>query len=486
MMWYCRMCTSASTFRVLSIPASRQILPRWSPARHSNSARLFSAKADEPPPSPAKGERCINLYPDVPRGARTVQVRGTNRRNAVIQYLRACSVDVNYDYRSWAAHSGPWRNLEVWNPRELCRNSDMRRILFPDVLQVGVVAAGITYYNQLCARDVWLKLDTDGDGDVSTAELKAGIDAGLVEAHHIMGTDFFIASDMIMIGTTVPFTLTSMALGMVLAFRTQNCNARYNEARALWGGMVNEGRALSSRILALVSNQPKDSVVAKNAVHAVKCLMTFSHALKYHVTTDGHCPGLKIRLDMTDAEVNDAKARALRQELETIWDYDNPTELAYVDRMLAPEVANWPLHVLQEISEITAKVLMKPEAEGGAGLAPHHVDTIYRSITRFQDILGACERLYKTPIYTGATRFTSRCVWLWTNLMPLALYPIMGPYATIPSSVIVGLFMFGLEDVGARIEQPFGALPLWQYCDGIDAGLRQTLAQHQRLQEIPR
>lgn len=428
----------------------------------------------------------MRLTPDVPPRARTVQVRGTNRRSVITQYLRACSVDVNYDYRSWAEHNGPWRNIEVWSPRELWRNSDLRRIFFPDVAFTGLVAAGITYYNQLCASAVWLLLDTDGDGDVSVTELKAGIDAGLVEAHHIMGTDFFITSDMITLGTTIPFTLTSIALGMMLTFRTQNCNARYNEGRQVWGGMVNEGRALSSRIMAIVGRYPKDSEVAKAGTHAVKLIMTFSRALKYHVTTDGHCPDLSIRLSMTDSEVSELKAEALRQELATVWDFDDPIERAYVDRLLSSDVANRPLHVLQEISEINAQVLMKSKEDGGAGLAPHHSDAIFRSITRFQDVLGACERLYKTPIYTGATRFTSRCVFLWTNLIPLALYPIMGPVATIPGSVVVAMFMYGLEDVGARIEQPFAALPLWQYCDGIDAGCKQTLAQHQLLKQVPR
>mmetsp|Transcript_15547 Transcript_15547/g.33879 ORF Transcript_15547/g.33879 Transcript_15547/m.33879 type:complete len:150 (+) Transcript_15547:1302-1751(+) len=135
------------------------------------------------------------------------------------------------------------------------------------------------------------------------------------------------------------------------------------------------------------------------------------------------------------------------------------------------------------MSEITAQVLMKSEEQGGAGLAPHHIDSIYRSITRFQDVLGACERIFKTPIYTGATRFTSRCTYLWTNLIPLALYPIMGPVATIPSSLVVAMFMYGLEDVGARIEQPFQALPLWQYCDGIDAGCKQTMSQHEVIKQ---
>jgi predicted membrane chloride channel (bestrophin family) len=114
------------------------------------------------------------------------------------------------------------------------------------------------------------------------------------------------------------------------------------------------------------------------------------------------------------------------------------------------------------------------------------VNEIYRSVTRFQDVLGACERLYKTPIYTGYTRFTSRCVFLWTNLLPLALYPIMGPVGTVPTAVVVAAFMYGLEDVASRIEEPFHSLPLWQYVEGIDASCKQILEQHELLTKIPR
>ena len=351
---------------------------------------------------------------------------------------------------------------------------------------VGCTASAISYYNHACAAPVWQSLDTDGDGIVSQCEIKAGIEQGLVEAHHIMGTDFFTTGDMLMINSLQPFQLTAVALGMMLAFRTQNCNARYTEARQVWGSMVNESRAVSSRILALVRDERPDSQAARAAVHSVKCVMTFPHTLKYHLTVDGFCPGLGITAETSDAEINAAKAVALRRELAAVWDYSDALDRAHVDRLLAPGVGSRPLHALQELSEINSRVLAKPRADGGAGLDPLHVNEIYRSVTRFQDVLGACERLYKTPIYTGYTRFTSRCVFLWTNLLPLALYPIMGPVGTVPTALVVAAFMYGLEDVASRIEEPFHSLPLWQYVEGIDASCKQILEQHELLTKIPR
>jgi predicted membrane chloride channel (bestrophin family) len=355
------------------------------------------------------------------------------------------------------------------------RSSDLKRIMFPDVLTVSISAGLLTYYNHLCAMEVWKILDTDGDGVVGVQELKAGIESGIVEAHHIMGTDFFITGDMLMLNTMVPFSLTSIALGMMLSFRAQNCSSRYSEARIHWGAMINETRALSARILALSPPLSENSEVTRAATQAVKCIMTFPHMLKYHVTVDGHSPDLDITLEMSDNEVDTVKCKALRKELEAIWDYNDVIESAYVDRFLEPGVVNRPLHVLQELNVLNARVFEKSKADGGAGLHAVHIDEIYRSLTRFQDVLGACERIYKTPIYTGYSRFTSRCVFLWTNLLPLGLYPILGPAGTIPTCIVVAMFMYGLDDVGGRIEEPFGCLPLWQYCDGVDGTCRQLL-----------
>lgn len=297
-----------------------------------------------------------------------------------------------------------------------------------------------------------------------------------------MGTDFFTTGDMLMMASPLPFTMTAVALGMMLSFRTQNCNARYSEARQLWGAMVNESRAVSSRILALVGSG-QGTAAEQAAVRSVKCVMTFPHTLKYHLTVDGFCPHLKIHSGMSDSEVNAHKAAALHKELGSIWNYKDADERAYVERLLASDVGSRPLHVLQEISELNA-VLEKPVAQGGAGLSPIHTNEIYKIVTRFQDVLGACERIYKTPIYTGYTRFMSQCVFIFLNTLPLALYPIMGPFGTTPTSMVIALFMYGLDDVGTRIEEPFDNLPLWQYCEGIDGSLKQHLAQHERLKQI--
>lgn len=370
----------------------------------------------------------------------------------------------------------------MWTPWYIWNSPDIRRNLFPDVIFVGFVASCVTYYNNIIV--LTRSIDEDGDGIVTQAEVAFALASKKASAVHTIGMEQLITNDMLTLPLT-PFTLSSIAIGMMLTFRTQNCNARYVEARTHWGAMINETRALSARILALVPRGREGSEVGRARVHALKCIMTFPHALKYHLTVDGFCPDLPIQQSMSDAEVNAVKGVALRKELQSIWDYDDSEEKAYVDRLLDPSVGSRPLHVLHELAMINGRVFKQPAAEGGAGLDTIETNQIFLSVTRFQDVLGACERLYKTPIYTGYTRFMSRVVFIWTNCLPLALYPLLGPVGTVPCSMIIALFMYGLEDVGTRIEEPFDSLPLWQYVDGIDGSIKQMMAQDNQLQNLP-
>lgn len=98
-------------------------------------------------------------------------------------YLRRPSIDVNFDFRRWSKHRSPFRHLRQWLPQNIIRSVDIRRVIFPDVIQVGLTASLITWYNGTLAAKTLEVLDTNGDGDVSMEELRAGIEQNLVEAH---------------------------------------------------------------------------------------------------------------------------------------------------------------------------------------------------------------------------------------------------------------------------------------------------------------
>lgn len=120
---------------------------------------------------------------------------------------------------------------------------------------------------------------------------------------------------------------------------------------------------------------------------------------------------------------------------------------------------NTPLEVL---------TVMRATISGSIGT----VDAIYvremdEQCQRLCAAFGASERVLRTPLPTGFTRHSSRLLFIWSHLLPFALYPAMGPLGTLPASLLTAYAVLGIEDVGVQLEEPFDILPLRQYSDGM-------------------
>jgi len=92
-----------------------------------------------------------------------------------------------------------------------------------------------------------------------------------------------------------------------------------------------------------------------------------------------------------------------------------------------------------------------------------------QTLSVLMDNVGACERIFKSPIPLTYTRHTSRFVGYWLALLPLALYGVDTSWnhvATIPLSTVIVFFLLGVEELGTQIEEPFGILPIEAFCEG--------------------
>ena len=47
-------------------------------------------------------------------------------------------------------------------------------------------------------------------------------------------------------------------------------------------------------------------------------------------------------------------------------------------------------------------------------------------------------------------RHLSRFLFVWCSALPLALYPLVGPWGTVPTSTILSFFFLGIEDIGTH------------------------------------
>eukprot|EP00439_Symbiodinium_sp_Y106_P060922 s4025_g9.t1 len=169
-------------------------------------------------------------------------------------------------------------------------------------------------------------------------------------------------------------------------------------------------------------------------------------------------------------------------ELGCVWDARKAEERGFLDRITSTTATNRPLQILHELEHLNSSVFCVPKL---GGLDPPAANEVDRSITKLHNVLGACEKILRTPIYTPYTRFTSRFLFIWCNLLPLALFPVVGPDLTVPLTLTISFFMLGIEDIGSRVEQPFDVLPLWQYCEEIDNSLVQLLEHSRALGRLP-
>lgn len=247
----------------------------------------------------------------------------------------------------------------------------------------------------------------------------------------------------------LPFTIGMPALSLLLVFRVNTAYARWNEARTLWGGVVNNCRTLVRQAnLYFPMNKEAEElkdVLAANTAAFAKALRNFLRG-------------------PTDDKV-------FRAEL---------TELVKVGLMSKGHVdacmraKNRPMFQINAINEAVRKADIHP-------IDRSRMDTAISTLT---DLTGACERIFKSPVPLVYTRHTSRFLTVFLLCMPFGLWPAMSGtwnhWLTIPVTAVLSFFLLGIEEIGIQIEEPFSILPLEALCNGAIAATIQELLDSKR------
>merc|ERR1719454_2128086 len=133
------------------------------------------------------------------------------------------------------------------------------------------------------------------------------------------------------------------------------------------------------------------------------------------------------------------------------------------------KAANRPMFCLSAMSATLRK----------ADIDPMHAARIDQTISTLVDLTGANERIFKSPIPLVYTRLTARFLTIFLVMLPLALWGQLGEswnhWATIPATFMISFFMFGIEEVGIQIEEPFSILPLEAFCNGAIAATSEEM-----------
>ena len=99
---------------------------------------------------------------------------------------------------------------------------------------------------------------------------------------------------------------------------------------------------------------------------------------------------------------------------------------------------------------------------------------VEHNLEQLVDYLGACERIHKTPLPFAYVIHLRRALLLYALSLPFVLVESFG-WGTIAATFAISYIMFGIEEIGVEIEDPFGYddndLPLEQICEGIEKRL---------------
>lgn len=230
------------------------------------------------------------------------------------------------------------------------------------------------------------------------------------------------------LGGVVP----SIVLGLLLVFRTNASYERFWEGRKLWGNLVNTTRNLARQIWVSIdtSRQSKEQ--------ALNLLVAFAIATKQHLR---HQPcEHELRHLVTPAQLN--KLLSMNSP---------PLEIAF-----------WLGDYLQ-VQQLKGRI------------NPYQLQAMTDQVNSLVDSLGGCERILKTPLPLAYSIHLKQLLVMYCLALPFQVVNELNLW-TIPVVALVAFAVFGVEEIGLEIENPFGCdpndLPLNAICHTMERNIQ--------------
>jgi putative membrane protein len=235
-------------------------------------------------------------------------------------------------------------------------------------------------------------------------------------------------------GLAIPATAHSLigtALGLLLVFRTNSSYDRFWEGRKQWGAINNECRNLARQTNAWLA---ADQALMREVI---SWTIAFPYATMQRLR----------RSSVLGTTLSDVSS----------------SDLARVEASQ---------HVPLAVAGILTKRVLTAHQRG-------LIDSVQllaldHNIELLIDYCGSCERIHSTPLPFAYAVHLRRFLIVYCLTLPLALVKDFG-WATIPATLFTAYILFGVEEIGVEIEDPFGFtpndLPIQTYCQGIETTL---------------
>ncbi|MCB9186099.1 MAG: hypothetical protein H6601_05070 [Flavobacteriales bacterium] len=233
--------------------------------------------------------------------------------------------------------------------------------------------------------------------------------------------------------TMAVHSLIGFVISLLLVFRTNTAYDRWWEGRKQWGALVNNTRNLSIKLSNIV---PQDQPERRQLFRVL--ITNYVFAMKEHLRNG-----------------------VLPFELENHPDFD-------LDKTMQRD------HVPNAIAQQLYAQILLLKKDGLISEEQQIVlDSEFRALT---DIIGACERIKKTPIPYSYSAFIKKFIFLYVMSLPFGVVRDFG-YSTIFVVVFIFYILASLELIAEEIEDPFGTdandLPTDTLCLTIQKNLKE-------------
>lgn len=139
-----------------------------------------------------------------------------------------------------------------------------------------------------------------------------------------------------------------------------------------------------------------------------------------------------------------------------------PIQRPYITHQCTATMIGKPTYKAGNSTLTTIQVLS--ELVQAADVSTNQEWQLHANLTELHDLLGACERILRTPIPIAYTRHTSRFLIVWLTVLPFAIFPKFG-LATLLVAPMIALLLAGINEIGVDVEEPFSLLPLESITD---------------------
>ncbi len=223
------------------------------------------------------------------------------------------------------------------------------------------------------------------------------------------------------IGAGVPNIVLSfnLILSLLLIFRTNTAYERFWEGRKLWGSLVNTVRNLTRGNWIVIKECSVTNRTEKEA--ASRLVVAFAIATKLH-----------LRRELVNEELMPLMSSFQYVKLKNT--NHPPLEIAF-----------WLGEYLQYQHERNL-------------LNVYQLTALQKLVDDLVDILGGCERILKTPMPLAYAIYLKQLLVVYCLILPVELVSSLN-WWTAPVMAFISLILFGIEEIGSELENPFGHDP---------------------------